>query len=83
MDVNVALALGVGYWAEAHEKIPSITLTIKDERNLSSFQLANRAPPLSVTDSSIAPSARMLARARFVQDQAHELKDVTHRSRAK
>ncbi len=46
-------------WAEAHIKIPRMTLTIKLERNWSSFQLANRAPPLSVTDSSIAPSARM------------------------
>jgi len=36
-----------------------MTLTIKLHRNWSSFQLANRAPPLSVTDSSIAPSARM------------------------
>jgi hypothetical protein len=48
------------YWAEAHEKIARMTLTIKLDRNWSSFQLANRAPPLSVTDSSIAPSARML-----------------------
>jgi len=47
-------------WAEAHIKIERITLTIKLYRNWSSFQLANRAPPLSVTDSSIAPSARML-----------------------
>ena len=48
-------------WAEAHIKIARMTLTIKLDRNWSSFQLANRAPPLSVTDSSIAPSARMLA----------------------
>jgi len=47
------------HWAEAHEKIARMTLTIKLDRNWSSFQLANRAPPLSVTDSSIAPSARM------------------------
>lgn len=51
------------YWAEAHEKIARMTLTIKLDRNWSSFQLANRAPPLSVTDSSIAPSARMLGSA--------------------
>ena len=43
-----------------HE-IARVTLTIKLDRNWNSFQLANRAPPLSVTDSSIAPSARMIA----------------------
>ena len=32
---------------------------IKLDRNWSSFQLANSAPPLSVTGSAIAPSARM------------------------
>jgi hypothetical protein len=47
-------------WAEAHIKIARMTLTIKLDRNWSSFQLANRAPPLSVTGSSIAPSARIL-----------------------
>ena len=46
-------------WAEAHEKIARMTLTIKLDRNWSSFQLANSAPPLSVTDSAIAPSARI------------------------
>ena len=46
-------------WAEAHEQIARMTLTIKLDRNWSSFQLANSAPPLSVTDSAIAPSARM------------------------
>ena len=35
-----------------------MTLTIKLDGNWSSFQLANSAPPLSVTDSAIAPSAR-------------------------
>ena len=49
-------------WAEAHEKIARMTLTIKLDRNWSSFQLANSAPPLSVTDSAIAPSARMAVR---------------------
>ena len=34
-------------------------MTIKLDRNWSSFQLANSAPPLSVTGSAIAPSARM------------------------
>ena len=46
-------------WAEARVKIARVTLTIKLDRNWSSFQLANSAPPLSVTDSAIAPSARM------------------------
>ena len=54
-------------WAEAHEKIARMTLTIKLDRNWSSFQLANSAPPLSVTDSAIAPSARMLRFAADVQ----------------
>lgn len=48
-------------WAEAHIKIARMTLTIKLDGNWSSFQLANSAPPLSVTDSAIAPSARMPA----------------------
>ena len=38
-----------------------MTLTIKLDGNWSSFQLTNSAPPLSVTDSAIAPSARMLS----------------------
>ena len=46
-------------WAEARVKITRMTLTIKLDRNWSSFQLANSAPPLSVTGSAIAPSARM------------------------
>ena len=50
---------GVGCWAEARVKIARMTLTIKLDRNWSSFQLANSAPPLSVTGSAIAPSARM------------------------
>ena len=48
-------------WAEAPIKIARMTLTIKLDRNWSSFQLANSTPPLSVTDSTIAPSARMRA----------------------
>ena len=47
-------------WAEARIKIARMTLTIKLDRNWNSFQLANSAPPLSVTDSAIAPSARMI-----------------------
>ena len=50
-------------WAEAPIKIARMTLTIKLDGNWSSFQLANSAPPLSVTDSAIAPSARMWSRA--------------------
>ena len=49
-------------WAEAPIKIARMTLTIKLDGNWSSFQLANSAPPLSVTDSAIAPSARMISR---------------------
>lgn len=48
-------------WAEARVKIARMTLTIKLDGNWSSFQLANSAPPLSVTDSAIAPSARMVS----------------------
>jgi len=50
----------VNCWAEARVKIARMTLTIKLDGNWSSFQLANCAPPLGVTDSAIAPSARML-----------------------
>ena len=50
-------------WAEARIKIARMTLTIKLDGNWSSFQLANSAPPLSVTDSAIAPSARMTTQA--------------------
>ena len=46
--------IGSRRWAEAHIKMARMTLTIKLDRNWKSFQLANRAPPLSVTDSSIA-----------------------------
>ena len=48
-------------WAEALAKIARMILTIKLDWNWSSFQLANSAPPLGVTDSAIAPSARMPA----------------------
>ena len=46
-------------WAEARMKIARMTLTIKLDGNWISFQLANSASPLSVTDSAIAPSASM------------------------
>ena len=36
-----------------------MTLTIKLDRTWNSFNLANSEPPLSVTDSASAPSARM------------------------
>ena len=42
--------------AKPRVKIARMTLTIKLDGNWSSFQLANSAPPLSVTDSAIAPS---------------------------
>jgi len=47
------------HWAEAPIKIARMTLTIKLDGNWSSFQLANNTPPLSVTGSVIAPSARI------------------------
>ena len=50
-------------WAEAPVKIARMTLTAKLDGNWSSFQLANNTPPLSVTGSVIAPSARMLLTA--------------------
>ena len=53
-------------WAEAPIKIARMTLTIKLDGNWSSFQLANNTPPLSVTGSVIAPSARMTARDQLV-----------------
>ena len=46
-------------WAEAHIQIARTALTIKLDKNWNSFQLTNSAPPLTVTDSAIAPSARM------------------------
>ena len=46
-------------WAEAHVQIARMTLTIKLDRSWNSFQLTNGAPPPTVTDSAIAPSARM------------------------
>ena len=52
-------------WAEARIKIARMTLTIKLDGNWSSFQLANSTPPLSVTGSAIAPSARMVVACAF------------------
>ena len=59
-------------WAEAPIKIARMILTIKLDGNWSSFQLANSAPPLSVTDSAIAPSARMLSKALIQNLLNHE-----------
>ena len=55
--VCVATSLCVPWdcWAEARIKIARMSLTIKLDGNWSSFQVANSAPPLSVTDSAIAP----------------------------
>ena len=47
-------------WAEGPIIIARMTSTIKLDRNWNSFQLANSAPPLSVPDNAIAPSARMI-----------------------
>ena len=60
---NVALHC----WAEVPVKTARTTLTIKLDRNWISFQLAHSAPPLSVTDSAIAPPARMLCHIAFRQ----------------
>ena len=60
-------------WAEAPVKIARMTLTIKLDGNWSSFQLANNTPPLSVTGSVIAPSARMSWRRRETTCAGHSL----------
>ena len=60
--------MGHNRWAEAPIKIARMTLTIKLDGNWSSFQLANSAPPLCVTDSAIAPSARIALCASGEQD---------------
>ena len=56
----IHIPIAILSWAEARVKIARMTLTIKLDGNWNSFQLANSAPPLSVTDSAIAPSARMI-----------------------
>ena len=55
-----------------------MTLTIKLDGNWSSFQLANSAPPLSVTDSAIAPSARMLINRKRGRPRSAEDIDSEH-----
>ena len=62
-------------WAEAPIKIARMTLTIKLDGNWSSFQLANSAPPLSVTDSAIAPSARMASIVAVGHVESHHKAD--------
>ena len=54
-------------WAEAPIKIARMTLTIKLDGNWNSFQLANNTPPLSVTGSVIAPSARIIPMHPFIK----------------
>ena len=58
------IPLSILSWAEARVKIARMPLTIKPDGSWSHFQLANSAPPLSVTESAIAPSARILFRWR-------------------
>ena len=58
-------------WAEAPVEIARMTLTIKLDGNWSSFQLANNTPPLSVTGSVIAPSARIIPIHPFIGAHAH------------
>ena len=45
-----------------------MTLTVKLDGNWNSFQLASNAPPLNVTDSAIAPSARTRAKGKMSTD---------------
>ena len=59
LQMPMVFGLACKSWAEALAKIARIVLTTKLDWNWSSFQLANSAPPLGVTDSAIAPSARM------------------------
>ena len=48
-------------WAGIRIKVARMTATIKLDGNWNRSQLANSAPPLSGTDSTISPSARMSA----------------------
>ena len=66
-------------WADAPIKIARMTLTIKLDGNWSSFQLANNTPPLSVTGSVIAPSARMTERDQLVLDRNADSSSCTFR----
>ena len=64
-------------WAEARVKIARVTLTIKLDGNWSSFQLANSAPPLSVTDSVIAGVRGSFARLQQVPQLSRPAKHTT------
>ena len=57
-------------WAVARIKIARVILAIRLDWNWSSFQLASSAPPLSVTDSAIAPSARIVSVGFFAHPEA-------------
>ena len=57
--LNASLLISLFHWAEARVKIARMTLTAKLDGNWNSFQLANNTPPLGVTGSVIAPSARI------------------------
>ena len=50
---------GVSRWTDAPIKFARMTLTTKLDENWNIFQIANSAPPLSVTDSAAALSARI------------------------
>ena len=75
-DTCRAINLSCGGWAEAPVKIARMTLTIKLDGNWSSFQLANNTPPLSVTGSVIAPSARIISVHAFHWAGAHNQRAV-------
>ena len=55
----ICACAGCSSWGHPRIKIARMTLTVKLNRNWSSFQLANCTPPLSVTGSTIAPSTRI------------------------
>ena len=68
-SVPIGICVAATCWAEARVQFTRMTLTIKLDRNWSSFQLANSAPPLSVTGSAIAPSARIARDALFLRSK--------------
>ena len=75
-DTSANVLFQLPCWAAAPVKIARMTLTIKLDGNWSSFQLANSAPPLSVTGSAIAPSARMQHWLALVGRAPLRVKDV-------
>jgi hypothetical protein len=71
-------------WAEAHIKIARMTLTIKLDRNWSSFQLANSANKRDNTASTLglgavnaqtAPLVLNSFRSRSLANQTHDHRD--------